>query len=143
MNKKPIHFALLEVGVKEVVGAKHNERIIAYHSIVSGNFDNDETPWCSSFVNYCFFMAGDNTLTGSAASQSWKGWGFTTRFPTLGDIVVFTNKINNSRGHVGFYVDHTETHILVLGGNQGNEVSFKWFPKNGKTLKFNSYKTWP
>ena len=142
MNKLPIHFALLEVGVTEVAGAVHNEKILAYHSTVSGNFSTDEIAWCSSFVNYCFFMAGDDSRTHSALSQSWKGWGFDTKFPHLGDLVIFTKKTNDTRGHVGFFIDRTKTHILVLGGNQGDSVSFKWYPIDGKSLKFNCYKTW-
>ena len=142
MNKQPFHFALREIGVSEVAGQGYNERIIAYHSSVTGNFTSDEIAWCSSFVNFCFDLSGEGSRTHSALSQSWLDWGIETKFPKIGDIVILTNKKNKKWGHVGFFIDQTDTQVLILGGNQGDSVSFKWFSKDGKSLKLNCFKTW-
>ncbi|KKK66354.1 hypothetical protein LCGC14_2964930, partial [marine sediment metagenome] len=41
----------------------------------------DETPWCSSFVNFCVCEAGYNPIkeTGSARARSWLSWGVGVR----------------------------------------------------------------
>lgn len=47
-----------EEGVLEnTSNTEHNPRIIEYHS-TTGKFQNDETPWCSSFVNWVITQAG-------------------------------------------------------------------------------------
>lgn len=142
MNSRPIHFAFMEIGQREIAGDKHNQKILAYHSTVSDWFDKDEIPWCSSFVNYCFFMAGDETRTGSGLAQSWRHWGDETEIPVMGDLVVFV-KPNTQYGHVGFYIDQTPTHVLVLGGNQSDSVSFQWYKKDSSKLKLHGFRTWP
>ena len=139
---KPFHIAFRELGVKEIAGAANNERILEYHNCVRGGFNSDEIAWCSSFVNFAFMVAGDDTRTKSAASQSWIHWGVETKEPKLGDLVVFTNKKNPAFGHVGFYIDQIENAILVLGGNQKNSVSVQWYYKNGDTLRLNRFLTW-
>jgi len=50
--------AKLEIGVKEIEGSKHNQRILEYHSTCILNATTDETPWCSAFINWCFLMSG-------------------------------------------------------------------------------------
>ena len=61
-------------------------------------------------------------------------WGHPLEVPHRGCIVVFSR--NKIFGHVGFYLNETETDILVLGGNQHNpetgfyEVSEKFYPKS-------------
>jgi hypothetical protein len=51
--------------------------------------------------------------------------------PQLGDIVVFWREKKDSwKGHVGFYINETNTHINVLGGNQNNMVCIKPYPKS-------------
>lgn len=50
--------------------------------------------------------------------------------PELDAITVFWRESKTSRkGHVGFYVQETSTHISVLGGNQGNKVTVDPYPK--------------
>jgi len=67
-----IKIARAELGVLEIKGIKHNPRIIEYHS-TTGKFKYDETPWCSSFVNWVMTKAGLKGIN-SARSASWKDW---------------------------------------------------------------------
>jgi len=48
----------------------------------------------------------------------------------LDDLLIFSR--GGSSGHVGFYAGETKTHYLVLGGNQDDQVNYKWYPKNGE-----------
>jgi hypothetical protein len=62
--------AMREIGQKEIRGPEHNPRIIEYHAATTLKASTDETPWCSSFVNWCLrqvSIAGTN----SAAAVSW------------------------------------------------------------------------
>ena len=47
-----------ELGITEFPGAKHNNRILEYHATTGLSADDDETPWCSSFVNWNFQQLG-------------------------------------------------------------------------------------
>jgi uncharacterized protein (TIGR02594 family) len=112
----------LEAGVTEIPGTSHNSSILAYHSTTGLNAKTDETPWCSSFVNWCFTEAGI-IGTNSAAAKSWANWG-----QDLGDtpargsvgLVGTADKIT----HVGFTMGYKPNgSIELLGGNQGTPGS--------------------
>jgi uncharacterized protein (TIGR02594 family) len=111
-----------EYGVIEIPGTPNNPRVLEYLSTVTNigpsARSQDETPWCSAFVNWCVEKAGC-VGTKSALSTSWLKWGKGIDTPVKGCIAVFSR---NGGGHVGFYIDETptlsETYIRILGGNQ-------------------------
>lgn len=113
-----------ELGQSEVPGAKHNPRIVEYHQLTKLRAKDDETPWCSSFVNWCLYKSGYN-ITESAAARSWAAYGIPCK-PHPGCIVVLTRK---GGGHVGFYVKETGAYVYLLGGNQSNAVNIAAFSK--------------
>ncbi len=116
-------------GVQEVPGATHNLRIIEYHQATSLKATDDETPWCSSFVNWCMQQVGIEG-TKSAAARSWLTWGVTLDQPKEGCVVVIRRGKSSWQGHVGFFAGITGKHILILGGNQGNEVNLSSYSEN-------------
>jgi uncharacterized protein (TIGR02594 family) len=122
--------AVKEIGVKEIAGSKHNPRIIEYHSVTTLKSTSDEVAWCSAFVNWCLKKANVRG-TNLANARSFLTWGKSVADPKKGDICVFwRGRVDSWQGHVGFYAGETKTHIKVLGGNQGNEVSYKNYPKS-------------
>lgn len=131
---EPLKNAINEVGTKEFPGENHNPKIIEYHKSCELRAKTDEISWCSAFVNWCFLQSEDDSRTKSAAAISWAKWGEETNDPRIGDIVVFRRVGSSWRGHVGFYVGRKKGKILVLGGNQGNKVSFQWYPETGKSI---------
>jgi uncharacterized protein (TIGR02594 family) len=117
-----------EIGIKEVMGSGDNPRIIEYlrSTNLSGPASsNDETPWCSAFVNWCVEKAG-YAGTDSAWARSWLNWGRETDTPVRGCIVVFER--GTGSGHVAFFVSKTRTQIKVLGGNQSDSVMIADYP---------------
>jgi uncharacterized protein (TIGR02594 family) len=123
-----------EYGQKEIVGTKHNNRIIAYHKTTTLRATNDETAWCSSFVNWCLAQTGIEG-TNSAAAVSRLRWGKHSA-PKNGAITVIYNKksanssLSLSGNHTAFFVRQTKTHYILLGGNQSNQVKASYYPKS-------------
>ncbi|MFD2551761.1 TIGR02594 family protein [Bizionia sediminis] len=131
--KNLLQIAINEFGVKEIIGPKHNDRIIKYaHDSKFTWINDDETPWCSTFMNWVALEAGLQNSK-SAAARSWLNVGFETQNPEPGDVVVFWREhINSKLGHVGIYLGYSkdQSRIYVLGGNQDNAVSISAYPAN-------------
>jgi uncharacterized protein (TIGR02594 family) len=135
--------AVAELGVHEdSLSGQHNARIVEYHQTTTLKATDDETPWCSSFVNWVVKQSG-RSGTNSAAAKSWLNWGMEVNSPTPGAIVVikkktpgFTQATGSSSGfHVGFFVSLSSSHIRLLGGNQGNQVKYSNFPLSSYEVK--------
>lgn len=127
--------AVAELGVHEnAAPAQHNQRIIEYHAATSLRATTDETPWCSSFVNWVMAQAGHRG-TNNALARSWLDWGTALTTPRVGAITVIKRKgasqdaaTGSGTGfHVAFYVSSTPTILRLLGGNQGDQVKYSNF----------------
>lgn len=125
---KWLEIAREELGVTEVSGKVARPRILEYFA-VSGHPEvkDDETAWCSAFAGFCMEKAGIKG-TMSLAARSWLRWGKSCK-PKPGAVMVFKRGTSSWQGHVGFYIAETATHYEVLGGNQGNSVSIRRYPK--------------
>lgn len=123
-----------ELGQSEIPGPKSNPRILEYHAATSLRIFTDETPWCSSFINWCLRKAGI-TGTHSAAAISWIHWGKKCD-ATAGAITIVQNakaagsSLTASGYHVGFLMADTHSHYHLLGGNQKDQVKISPLPKS-------------
>ncbi|MBB3697633.1 TIGR02594 family protein [Flammeovirga yaeyamensis] len=122
--------AIREMGTREYYGNADNPRIVQYlMSTENINYharSNDETAWCSAFVNWCMETCGFEG-TNTAWARHWLNWGEPISHPVRGCVTVFKR---GSGGHVGFFIKETETSIFVLGGNQDDEVNIKEYNKD-------------
>lgn len=124
----------MDTGVEEVAGSGDNPRIVEYHASTTVPDTSDETPWCSSFVNWCMVQAGIRG-TRSARARDWLTWthGITIEKARRGAVAVFrrpSGATTGTKGHVGFVWDSSGRHLNVLGGNQSDQVSIKGYPKD-------------
>jgi uncharacterized protein (TIGR02594 family) len=122
--------ALREVGQHEVASRKaNNPRICEYLAAGGLPTDPDETPWCSAFVNWCMKQANIQG-TGRANARSWLNWGGTCLAkPHYGAVtVLWRERQNGGKGHVAFYVGETQGQLVLLGGNQNNQVGLRSYP---------------
>jgi uncharacterized protein (TIGR02594 family) len=71
-----------QIGLKEIPGPRHNATIIRWLERLGSWVRDDETPWCSSYVNWVFLMAGMQR-TKSAAAISWLSWGMPMKKPKV------------------------------------------------------------
>lgn len=117
------------IGLKEIVGPKHNQTIVQWLKEM-GNFPGaakswyfeDETPWCGLFVGYCLGKAGRAVIKDWYRAKAWANAGLTKLDkPAYGCIGVKTRK---GGGHVFFVVGKDKQgRIMGWGGNQSNAVS--------------------
>lgn len=114
------------IGVKEIPGGIDHPDIVRFHSVTAAGEAPDEVPWCSSYVCYPLHVCGI-PHTRSKAARSWLTYGVPVE-PIVGAIVVF--KWPSGNRHVAFCEGLTEDRkrIVVLGGNQGNEVNTRSYP---------------
>jgi uncharacterized protein (TIGR02594 family) len=114
------------------IPGQNNARIVEYHQTTTLKATDDETPWCSAFVNWVLEKAGYSG-TGSAAAKSWLDWGTKLTEPREGAISVVKQKAasttagTSSGFHVAFLVSASPSILRLLGGNQSNAVRFSDF----------------
>lgn len=126
--KTLLDIALSQYGVTEIRGSKHNPTIVSYSDEIGykGIID-DETAWCSIFINWCALKAGLER-SGKLNARSWLSVGQEIKEPQTGDVVVFwREKPNSWKGHVAIFINYSEDgkYINCLGGNQSNQVCIK------------------
>lgn len=141
--KNLLQIAVAEIGVKEIKGDKDTARIVDYAQD-SGfkNITDDETPWCSIFMNWCCMKAGLQR-THKANARSWLTVGLPVDNPVPGDIVIFwRDKERSWKGHVGIFVGFSRDlkQVFTLGGNQKNSVSIQGYDKD-KVLDYRRLST--
>lgn len=130
---KFLEIAVSQIGVKEIQGEEHNQTIVSYASESGFSWINDdETPWCSIFVNWCALKAGLKS-SNQLNARSWLDVGvpIETEDAEPGDVVVYWREsLESWKGHVGIFMgfDKSGQGLFTLGGNQGNQVSITTYP---------------
>lgn len=119
-----------EQGVRRSPPGQTNARIVEYNAFTNLRGYDDKISWCSSFVSWCLAQL-DISGTGSALARSWLEWGISLETPVPGCIAVLSRDDPNSwKGHVGFFLRMDGDFIVLLGGNQLEEVRELHYPLN-------------
>jgi uncharacterized protein (TIGR02594 family) len=127
------------VGVREAGGVSSNLMVLAMLRLDAGWVEDDQTPWCSAFVNFVCWTIGA-PRSRSLAARSWLLVGQDiplTAARAENDVVVLTRgklpqppaTVLQAAGHVGVYAGQDAKNVLILGGNQGDSVSIASYPK--------------
>lgn len=118
-----LHNALSYVGLKEVVGKQHNNIIVGWAKKLASWISDDETSWCSIFMNEMCNLSGVKG-SGKLDARSWLSWGTAIEKPEIGCVVIYwRNSVVGWQGHVGIVISIHDGVIETLGGNQNNRVS--------------------
>ena len=131
---KLFKIAIAELGQKEVAGSSNNPDIVNYaHECGFSWVNDDETPWCSIFINWVAMKAGLKQSK-KLNARSWLLVGVdVSENPEPGDIVIFWREtIDSWKGHVGIFFGYSKdgARVYCLGGNQGNQVSISGYSKD-------------
>lgn len=82
-------------------------------------------PWCGSIMAYWMEQCGILYPKNYYVARAWLNWGATLSTACVGCVVVFER---GTGGHVGLVVGtDSRGNLMVLGGNQGDEVSIRAF----------------
>jgi len=119
------------IGVREVPGSGNNATIMGWAKrlgakILGITYAADSVPWCGLFAAHVMDHFGIAPPPIAVRASEWSKWGRKLLRPRPGCILTFTRE---GGGHVGFYIGEDETHLHVLGGNQGDAVSITRIPK--------------
>ena len=92
-------------------------------------FNPVTTSWCAGFVN-AIERKCNAKGTGKLNARSFLKYGEPVDLADVqpGDIIVFKRGLP-WQGHVAYYVQDADDEILVLGGNQNDEVCYKHYDK--------------
>jgi uncharacterized protein (TIGR02594 family) len=131
MTAEPLllRVAKVTLGLLEVVGPGSNPVLLRWaKDIAAPAYTDDDTPWCAVAMNR-WAQACGYPLSGAGyellRAKSFATWGEFI-VPTLGAVLVFSRP---EGAHVGLYVGERADAFYVLGGNQGNRVSYAWLEK--------------
>ena len=87
-----MEIAKTELGIAENhLPGQQTSRILEYHKTTTLAAETDETPWCSSFVNWVMIQAGRQG-TNNALAKSWINWGSAQNPPSYGAVTVIKKK---------------------------------------------------
>lgn len=129
MNEQPwIVEARRYIGAKEIPGKENNALIVGWwKKIKRGGIKEDAVPWCAAFVGAMLEEVGIISSRFESA-RSYMQWGIPLKKPVAGCIAVFSRA---GGGHVGFVIaDAGNDRLLILGGNQKDQVSIAPFVKD-------------
>lgn len=120
--------ARTHVGLREIPGAPTAPAIARWLQQLGAWWADDETPWCGVAVAAWMQAAGVGPLPRLwMRARAWADWGQPLAGPAHGCVVVFERKAG---GHVGLVVGQNRAgELLVLGGNQGDSVNVRAFPR--------------
>lgn len=122
------------IGIEEVKGERHNPTIVKWLENM-GEYSNeskawwrdDETPWCGLFVAHILGQSGRYVVKEWYRAKEWAAsqnmnW---LLGPAYGCLAVMDRA---GGGHIGFVVGKDQRgNIMVLGGNQNDQVSIAAF----------------
>lgn len=148
MNQKPgpkwLDVARKYEGLREISGRRHNPAILRWWEKIGAHFRDDETPWCGAFVGGVLKEAGYDIVSGGAAARAWLKLPTKLDEPAYGCVVIFwRGSPKGWSGHVGFVVGKDRHgNLMVLGGNQGNQVNIRPFSPS-RVLGYRWPGIWP
>ncbi|GAG61465.1 unnamed protein product, partial [marine sediment metagenome] len=118
-------------GLREIVGAEDNPTIVNWFRDIGHSWvKNDETAWCSCFINWLAWKL-ELEMSTKLNARSWLEHGTVIQKPEIGDVVIlWRDSITSWKGHVGLYAGFEHDTVYILGGNQSNQVNIKGYPSN-------------
>lgn len=123
-----VQLARGDIGLREVPGSMTEPRIAKWLGDLKAWWRDDETPWCGTACAAWMRASGAAIPKNWFRAKAWADWGQHLDRPAYGCIVVFERQ---GGGHVGLVVgEDTSGRLLVLGGNQGDAVNIRAFPRD-------------
>ncbi|MDQ9009049.1 TIGR02594 family protein [Acinetobacter gerneri] len=131
------------LGLKENTSkTAHNPTILKWLKTLGAWWQEDETPWCGTFVAWCLKTAGVAYPKHWYRALDYVNYGSKLAKPAYGCVAI---KTRNGGGHVCFVAgrDSKTGKLVCIGGNQSNMVcyalynesdfhEFRWYGKTNR-----------
>ena len=139
MQVTALEIAQRFIGIAEVDGPVSDPHVLAMLRLDAKWVEDDETPWCSAFVNYVAWLLR-LPRSKSLAARSWLNVGLPVMLdeaePAF-DVVILKRgsgkqpgpEVTRAPGHVGFFAAQEGARIWMLGGNQSDSVNVQSYPE--------------
>ncbi len=117
--------ALRLVGLREDPSGGSNPEILDWAEDLELDYGSDDIPWCGLFVAHCIgsTLPDEPLPENPLGSRSWERFGVPVA-PQKGAILTFWRESKKSGlGHACFCQSVTDSHFIVVGGNQGDAVT--------------------
>lgn len=124
------------IGVKELAGPANNAQIMQWADDLDQWYPGDDVPWCGLFVAHCMDKGapGEPQNFNRLGARQWMQYGMPAdeAIPPLGAVIPMwrTHKTRSVNGHVAIVTGYNATHVRGIGGNQSDQVSELWFPRD-------------
>lgn len=119
------------LGQREIPGALTAPFIGTMLHRLGAWWNDDETPWCATFVSWCLTEAAIEPPKAFFRAKAFETWGrpligtcrhYATGCPIPYGTIMVRNRVGG--GHVHFFLGMRDsTHYYALGGNQDNAVT--------------------
>lgn len=122
--------ACLYYGLSEVPGERSNPIIMEMARSLGLAYPDDSTSWCALFAGFVL-KKSECEYVASLVARDFLQVGLPSPEPVFGALAIFWRESPTSwKGHVGFVLSVSASHIYVLGGNQSNKVRVSPYPKS-------------
>ena len=116
-------------GQKEIPGIGSNPVILEIINRYVPTDDDGKVAWCSIFLMEVCRLC-DIKTNASPAARSWLDVGREVKTPQFGDVAVFWRTSPSSwQGHVGLYLGERENDVLIISGNDADQVRVEYHEK--------------
>lgn len=135
-----LRFAYSFLGLKEIPGKRHNQKIVGWWESLGLHFRDDETPWCAGFANRMVQLCGlpiPKKYRAAALGWVWNGYGTELPGPALGAFMIMTRPGRAGSGHITIVAGkNRKGQIMGLGGNQGNMVQINPYHPTARKARY-------
>jgi len=92
--------------------------------------ETDEAAWCAALVLHCLRATREKVDYPAKPhrARSWETYGTPLAERKVGAVVVVSPTPGTRRRHVGFYLADEGDRVVLLGGNQDDQVNEKSYP---------------
>lgn len=124
------------LGTREARGPANNPVIMGWARDLDQWYPGDDVAWCGLFVAHCMSVGAPQEPQGfkRLGARAWLEYGeaAATDVPPLGGVAVFwrTHPTRSWHGHVAMVTGYSADAIRCIGGNQSDNVTEAWFPRD-------------
>lgn len=135
-----LRFAYSFLGLREVKGKRHNQKIVGWWEALGLHFRDDETPWCAGFANRMVQLSGlpiPKKYRAAALGWIWNGYGTELPGPALGAFMLMERPGRPGSGHITIVAGKDRNgNVMGLGGNQGDMVQINPYSPTARNARY-------